>query len=101
MYSTHRFNPKTPAPGEGFLTIGDAYDKPAGKADPRLKGRQFQTNPPKVGQLDGYFAKFEYVVDSYQGQCAARTLHLFALFLVTSSTSSQKSAHCFYCCCCC
>jgi hypothetical protein len=27
---------------------------------------QFQTNPPKGGQLEGYFGKFEYVIDSYQ-----------------------------------
>ena len=27
---------------------------------------RFQTNPPKTGQLEGYFAKFEYVVDNYQ-----------------------------------
>lgn len=65
MYSTHRFNPKAPGPGEGFLTINDAYDKPK-NTDPRVKGRQFQTNPPKMGQQEGYFAKFEYVVDNYQ-----------------------------------
>lgn len=65
MYSTHRFNPKAPGAGEGFLTINDAYDKPK-NTDPRVKGRQFQTNPPKAGQLEGYFGKFEYVVDNYQ-----------------------------------
>jgi hypothetical protein len=51
--------------GEGYLSINDAYDKPR-NTDPRVKGRQFQTNPPKVGQQEGYFAKFEYVVDNYQ-----------------------------------
>lgn len=65
MYSTRRLHPRIPGPGEGFLTINDAYDKPK-NTDPRVKGRQFQTNPPKVGQLEGYFGKFEYVVDSYQ-----------------------------------
>lgn len=65
MYTTHRFNAKAPAAGEGFLTINDAYDKPK-NTDPRVKGRQFQTNPPKVGQQEGYFAKFEYVVDTFQ-----------------------------------
>lgn len=65
MYSTHRFNPKAPGAGEGFLTINDAYDKPK-NTDPRVKGRQFQTNPPKMGQQEGYFGKFEYVVDNYQ-----------------------------------
>lgn len=65
MYATHRFNPKAPGPNEGFLTINDAYDKPK-NTDPRVKGRQFQTNPPKVGQTEGYFGKFEHVVDNYQ-----------------------------------
>lgn len=70
MYTTHRINSRAPGPNEGFLTINDAYDKPANSltSDPRAKGRQFQTNPPKTGQQEGYFGKFEYVVDSYQGQ---------------------------------
>lgn len=67
MYTTRRINPKAPGPNEGFLTVNDAYDKPR-NSDPRSKGRQFQTNPPKAGQQEGYFAKFEYVVDNYQGQ---------------------------------
>ena len=67
MYTTRRINPKAPGPSEGFLTVNDAYDKPR-NSDPRSKGRQFQTNPPKAGQQEGYFAKFEYVVDNYQGQ---------------------------------
>jgi len=65
MYTTRRINSRAPGPSEGFLTVGDAYDKPR-NTDPRAKGRQFQTNPPKAGQQEGYFGKFEYLVDSYQ-----------------------------------
>lgn len=71
MYSTHRFNPKALGANEGYLTINDAYDKPR-HTDGRTKGKQFVTNPSKTGQIEGYFGKFEYVVDSYQGKRRGR-----------------------------
>jgi len=64
MYTTRRFHPKTV---ESYLSIGDPYDKARLKED-RFKGKQFQTNPPKEGQLVGYFTEFKYATDSYQDQ---------------------------------
>jgi len=62
MYSTRRVNPRT---AEGFLSIGDAYEKPS-HTSARFRGRQFQTIPPKTGQLEGYFGEFKYSTDNYQ-----------------------------------
>jgi len=62
MYTTRQFNPKQ---AESYLSIGDPYDK-TNPPDRRYKGRQFQTAPPKSGQLHGYFEDFKYQTDSYQ-----------------------------------
>jgi len=62
MYATRRFNEKKL---ESYLTIGDPYDKSRSK-DPRHGGKQFQTNPAKTGQLQGYFSITPYQPDSYQ-----------------------------------
>jgi len=62
MYTTKLFNEKV-APS--YLGIGDPYAK-AQPADGRTKGKQFMTNPSKLGQLQGYFAPFQYATDSYQ-----------------------------------
>jgi len=62
MYTTRRFHSKT---SESFLSIGDPYDKTK-QSDSRFKSRQFQTEPPKAGQLHGHFGSFSYVPDAYQ-----------------------------------
>lgn len=62
MYTTRVFNPKQ---AESYLSIGDPYDK-SNPSDPRAKGRQFQTIPPKSGQIVGYFEEFKYATDNYQ-----------------------------------
>jgi len=62
MYSSRRFHSKGT---DSYLSIGDPYDKPHG-VETRFKSRQFQTCPPKEGQLDGYFEKFKYYSDVYQ-----------------------------------
>ena len=62
MYATKVFNAKV---AESYLNIGDPYSKQV-TSDPRLKGKQFQTNPSKTGQLAGFFSPFAYATDSYQ-----------------------------------
>jgi len=62
MYTTKVFNPKV---AESYLNIGDPYSKQS-TADPRLKGKQFLTNPSHTGQLAGYFSPFSYATDTYQ-----------------------------------
>ena len=62
MYTTKVFNPKV---AESYLNIGDPYSKQS-TSDPRLKGKQFLTNPSRTGQLAGYFTPFQYATDSYQ-----------------------------------
>ena len=62
MYTTKVFNPKV---AESYLNIGDPYSKQS-LSDPRLKGKQFLTNPSRTGQLAGYFSPFQYATDSYQ-----------------------------------
>ena len=61
MYTTKVFNAKV---AESYLNIGDPYSKQA-TSDPRLKGKQFQTNPSKSGQLAGFFSPFSYATDAY------------------------------------
>ena len=62
MYTTKVFNAKV---AESYLNIGDPYSKQS-TSDPRLKGKQFLTNPSHTGQLAGYFSPFSYATDSYQ-----------------------------------
>ena len=62
MYTTKVFNAKV---AESYLNIGDPYSKQT-TSDPRLKGKQFLTNPSHTGQLAGYFSPFQYATDSYQ-----------------------------------
>jgi len=62
MYTTKVFNPKV---AESYLNIGDPYSKQM-TSDPRLKGKQFLTNPSHTGQLAGYFSPFQYATDYYQ-----------------------------------
>ena len=62
MYTTKVFNAKV---AESYLNIGDPYSKQS-LSDPRLKGKQFLTNPSHTGQLAGYFSPFAYATDSYQ-----------------------------------
>jgi len=50
---------------ESYLNIGDPYVKTQAQ-EGRIKGKQFMTNPSKVGQLQGYFAPFQYATDTYQ-----------------------------------
>lgn len=69
MYRTHKFHSKTV---ESYLSIGDPYDK-KGNVDARFKGKQFQTNPAKTGQLQGYFGQFNHAVDPFQDNNGYRT----------------------------
>lgn len=61
LYRTHHLNEKN---SKDFLTIGDPYSKKA-EIMPRYKKKQFQTNPAKRGQTEGYFNKGVYLPDSY------------------------------------
>ncbi len=44
MYSTKKHFPKA---AEGYLNVGDPYDKGKAVENDRFKGKQFITNPPK------------------------------------------------------
>lgn len=61
MYSSKTFNPKV---AESYLNIGDPYSKQSSR-DAREIGKQFQTNPSKIGQTEGYFGKFTHTADVY------------------------------------
>jgi hypothetical protein len=69
MYSTKTFNPKV---AESYLNIGDPYSKQSSR-DPRYIGKQFQTNPSKLGQTEGYFGKFTHTADVYSDTNGYRT----------------------------
>jgi hypothetical protein len=62
LYRTHTINHKN---SKDFLTINDPYIKKV-EVMPRYRKKQFQTNPLKSGQTEGYFAKMKYVTDTYQ-----------------------------------
>jgi hypothetical protein len=71
MYSTKRYHNKTLGPEEGFLNIGVPYVSSAANPfvlDNRSRGKQVITNPGKKGQTAGYFNKFDYTVEKYQGE---------------------------------
>ncbi len=68
MYSTRVFHPKV---ADSYLSIGDPYEKIGGIRSV-YKGKQFQTNPSKEGQLQGYFADFKYSPDVYADTHAYR-----------------------------
>lgn len=68
MYSSRRFHNKADT---GFLHVGTPYEveKPR---ESRHKGKQFLTNPPKLGQTQGYFGSFEYTPASYEDSIGYR-----------------------------
>jgi len=51
--------------GEGcYIDVKDEYVKAVKKPD-RIVGKQFQTNPPIVGQTGKYFTKYTYTPENY------------------------------------
>jgi len=69
MYKTHRYCDKNT---KDFIGVGDPYIKKK-EVNSRFKSKQFQTNPPKLGQNAGTFDKFpehktEIYVDKYKNE---------------------------------
>jgi hypothetical protein len=62
MYTTREFCPKN---AKSYLSKGDPYyrKKPVNQ---RYKGKQFQTNPAKQGQVGAYFTEYKHANESYQ-----------------------------------
>jgi hypothetical protein len=65
MYSTRRINSGV---ADNYISVNDPYDKKKviDNSTRRYHGRQFQTQPSKGGQVEGYFAPFTYKPDTYQ-----------------------------------